>query len=145
MLWFMISKYLRRLDPRRSVLCLLAGLMATWAFAGAFGLVTGALALRPAIVDKIPLHSPILAGVALALWVGLPMTVVALTVNDDDAHNAQTTMVAAAALIGWVLVQLVVLRELSWLQPVCVVFAVAVAALGTPPLRHQTDLHREAR
>ncbi|MFC4127855.1 hypothetical protein [Nocardia rhizosphaerae] len=102
----MISMYLRRLDPRRSVLRLLAGLMATWAFAGAFGLITGAVPLRPVIVEKIPWHSPILAGVALALWVGLPMTVVALTVNDDAAHNAQTTMVAAAALIGWVLLQL---------------------------------------
>ncbi|MBW0272790.1 hypothetical protein ATM97_22120 [Nocardia sp. MH4] len=140
MLGFMISRYLRRLDPRRSVLCLLAGLMATWAFAGAFGLITGAVPLSPASVERIPLHSPILAGVGLALVVGLPMAVVALTVTDDDTHNAQTTLVAASALIGWILLQLALLREFSWLQPVCLVFAFAVAALGTPPLHDHTDL-----
>ncbi len=140
MLDSMISMYLRRLDPRRSVLRLLAGLMATWAFAGSFGLITGAVPLTPATLDRIPLHSPILSGVALALVVGLPMTVVALTVDDNDAHNAQTTLVAASALIGWILVQLVVLREFNWLQPVCLVLAFAVAALGTPPLHDHTDI-----
>lgn len=141
MLEFMISMYLRRLDPRRAVLCLLSGLMATWAFAGAIGLITGAVPLSPPTADRIPFHSPILAGVALALVVGLPMTVVALTAQ-DDSHNEKTTMVAACALIGWVLLHLVLLRELSWLQPVCVVFAVTVAALGTPPL-HQYKALRQ--
>ena len=119
---------LRRLDPRQSVLCLIAGFLAIWAFAGSFALITGALDLGPAAEARLPWQSPILAGVLLALVVGVPMTVVTLV------RTAQTSMVAACALIGWILVQLLVLREFSWIQPVCVILAVTVAALGAPPL-----------
>ncbi|APE34874.1 hypothetical protein BOX37_13985 [Nocardia mangyaensis] len=141
----MISMYVRRLDPRRSIVCLIGGLMATWAFAGALGLITGAVALSPATVDSLPWQSPILAGVALAMVVGVPMTVVALAAAQDDPRTARTAMIAACALVGWILLQLVLLRELSWLQPVCVVFAVAVAALGTPPPLYRKPSDRETR
>ncbi|GGN79357.1 hypothetical protein [Nocardia rhizosphaerihabitans] len=70
----MISTYRQRLDPRRSVLYLTAGLLATWAFAGALGLITGALVLDPEAQDRQPWQSPILAGVSLALVVGLHRT-----------------------------------------------------------------------
>ncbi|MGW6425503.1 hypothetical protein ACWF82_22770 [Nocardia sp. NPDC055053] len=53
-----------------------------------------------------------------ALVVGLPMTVVALIAPHDDPRTPQTTT-AACALIGWIRLQLLVLRELSWVQPVC--------------------------
>ncbi|MGW5455943.1 hypothetical protein [Nocardia sp. NPDC003979] len=127
----MISTYLRRLDPRRSVLCLIAGLLATWAFAGAVGLITGAVTLGPVSEARLPWQSPILAGVALAVIVALPMTVVALTAPDSP-RTTQTTMVAACALIGWILLQLLILRELNWLQPVCVTLAVVIVVLGAP-------------
>ncbi|MFC6012530.1 hypothetical protein [Nocardia lasii] len=119
---------LRRLDPRQSVLCLIAGLLAIWAFAGAFALITGALDLGPLARARLPWQSPVLAGAMLALVVGVPMTVVAFV------RTAQTTMLAACALIGWILLQLLVLREFSWIQPVCVILAVIVAALGAPPV-----------
>ncbi|MDO3647699.1 hypothetical protein [Nocardia mangyaensis] len=127
----MTSHYLLHVDARRSVLCLLSGLVATWAFAGALGLITGVLSLGAA-EGRLPWQSPILAGVMLALVVGLPMTVVTLTAAHGDSRSASTAMVAAGALIVWVLLQLVMLRELSWLQPVCVMLAIAVAALGAP-------------
>ncbi|MFD8099052.1 hypothetical protein ACFV24_05905 [Nocardia fluminea] len=137
----MMSTYLRRFDPRRSVLCLIAGILATWAFAGASALITGALTLGPAAESRLPWQSPILAGVMLALVVGLPMTVVALTATHEDRDLSQTAMVAACALIGWILLQLLVLQEFSWLQPVCVILAVAVATLGAPPLTRHTPRH----
>ncbi|MFJ2837362.1 MULTISPECIES: hypothetical protein [unclassified Nocardia] len=139
----MITTYFRRLDPRRATLCVFSGLLAIWAFAGSLGLITGALSLGPVAEARLPWHSPILAGVLLALVVGLPMTVVALTVtHDDDPATAQTTLAAAYLLIGWVLAQLLILREFSWSQPVCVILAVTVAALGAPPLGHQPTLRR---
>ncbi|MFC9659981.1 hypothetical protein ACFVJ5_07050 [Nocardia sp. NPDC127606] len=137
----MMTTYLRRLDPRRSVLCLITGIVAIWAFAGSLALITGTLSLGPEAESRLPWQSPILAGVMLALVVGLPMTVVALTTTNDDTHPSQTSMVAACALIGWILLQLLILREFSWLQPVCVVSAVTVAALGAPPLTHRTPSH----
>ncbi|MEU4650345.1 hypothetical protein [Nocardia fluminea] len=130
----MMSTYLRRFDSRRSALCLIAGILATWAFAGSLALITGSLTLGPTAESRLPWQSPMLAGVLLALVVGLPMTVVALSAIHADRSLSQTTMVAACALIGWILLQLLVLRELSWLQPLCVVLAVTVAALGAPPL-----------
>ncbi|MFJ2666361.1 hypothetical protein ACIO14_18615 [Nocardia fluminea] len=138
----MITAYFHRLDPRRAVLCLLTGILATWAFAGSLALITGTLSLGAAAESRLPWQSPILAGVMLALVVGLPMTVVALTATQDDARISQTAMAAACALIGWILVQLLVLQQLSWLQPVCVILAVAIAALGAPPLPHHTARRR---
>ncbi|MFC4128438.1 hypothetical protein [Nocardia rhizosphaerae] len=131
---------LHRLSPRRAALCLLSGMLATWAFAGALGLIAGVVTLGPAAESRLPWQSPILAGFLLAVVVGLPMTVVALTAADDDPATARTTLTAAVALIGWILVQLVVLREFSWLQPVCVILAVIVAALGAPPLPSRTPV-----
>ncbi|MFD6397439.1 hypothetical protein [Nocardia sp. NPDC060249] len=138
----MVSTYLRRLDPRRSALCLVSGILAIWAFAGSLALITGILSPGPAAESRLPWQSPLLAGVVLAVVVGLPMAVVALTAGRDDTRTSQTSMVAACALIGWILLQLLIVREFSWLQPVCVVAAVAVAALGAPPLTHRSALRR---
>ncbi|MGW6621935.1 hypothetical protein ACWF99_11915 [Nocardia sp. NPDC055002] len=136
----MMSTYLRRFDARRSVLCLISGILATWAFAGSLALITGTLALGQTAESRLPWQSPILAGVMLAIVVGLPMTTVALTAAHEDRDLSQTAMVAACATIGCILLQLLVLREFSWLQPVCVILAVTVAALGAPPLTHRTPL-----
>ncbi|MEV4129575.1 hypothetical protein [Nocardia sp. NPDC049707] len=38
-------------------------------------------------------------------------------------------------LVGWIMVQLIVIREFSWLQPICVAFGLAVLLLGGAPLR----------
>ncbi|MGW5918542.1 hypothetical protein ACWFPY_06090 [Nocardia fluminea] len=100
------------------------------------------MSLSLATEDRLPWQSSILAGVALALVVGMPMSVVALTAAHGDPRTAQTAMVAGCALVGWILLQLVLLRELSWLRPVCVIFAVAVAALGAPPLLYRKTLRR---
>ncbi|MGW0325598.1 hypothetical protein [Nocardia sp. NPDC003183] len=137
-----MSTYLRRFDPRRSVLCLITGFLATWAFAGALALITGALTLGPTAEDRLPWQSPILAGVLLALVVGLPMTVVTLDAAREDKRTAQTAMIAACALIGWILLQLLILREFSWLQPLCVVLAITIATLGAPPLTHRSAIRR---
>ncbi|MGW5452818.1 hypothetical protein [Nocardia sp. NPDC003979] len=137
----MTSHYLPHTDARRSVLCLLAGLVATWAFAGALGLITSVVTLDEA-ESHLPWHSPILAGVTLALVVGLPMTAVALTAAHGDPHCAATTATDAAALIAWTLLQLVVLRELTWLQPISVLLAVAVASLGMSDTQSRSGLPR---
>ena len=57
---------------RRSA-ALLTALTGLLAFAGAIGLVGGATDLGDTVTSRLPLGSPVLASVALALFVGVPV------------------------------------------------------------------------
>ncbi|WP_433754572.1 hypothetical protein [Nocardia sp. CA-135398] len=131
----MITMHVRRLGASEALLCLLSGLVATWAVAGVLGLMTGSLDLGATIEDRIPFHSPAFAGLMLALVVGFPMTVTALFAARDDERTPLAAMISGLGLVGWILVQLVVIREFSWLQPIWVGFGLAVLLLGGALLR----------
>ncbi|WP_139180020.1 hypothetical protein [Gordonia westfalica] len=67
---------------------LLTALTALLAFAGAIGLVGGGTDFGETVNSRLPLDSPVLAGVALAVFVGVPMAVAAWLLyrrSDDDA------------------------------------------------------------
>ena len=63
----MMSTYSRRVDSRRSALCLITGILATWAFAGSLALTTGSPALGPTAESPLPWQSPMPAGMLSAL------------------------------------------------------------------------------
>ncbi|QBS45343.1 hypothetical protein DMB37_39960 [Nocardia sp. CS682] len=117
------------------MLCLLSGFLAIWAFAGALGLMTGVLSLGAAIDDRIPFHSAVFGGLMLAVIVGLPMAVAGMLAARDDARTPLVAMAAGAALVGWIVVQVLLIREFSWLQPICVVLGLAVLFLGATARR----------
>ena len=109
----------------RSALATLAVANALAAFGGAIGLATGALALESDVDRRLPFASPVFGGIALAVIVGLPSTAVALLAwRGDDRANAATRAVGVV-LIGWIAVELVFLRSLSFFH----VFYVAMGAL----------------
>lgn len=117
---------------------MIAGFIATWAFAGALGLSTGVIRLGAAIDARIPFHSPVFGAVMLAVIVGLPMTVAGALAVRTDARAPLAAMAAGTALVGWIAVQVAVIRELSWLQPVCVALGLAVLILGAGPSRNRS-------
>jgi len=112
----------------------LAGLTAVSAMAGAVGLATGAVDLGADAADRLPRRSLPFAAVALAVVVGLPMAVAAFLAGRGHPGRGIAAVLAGVLLVGWILVEVAIIRELSWLQ---VLFAAVglVAQDGAPPYR----------
>jgi len=106
----------RSTGPPRKGLCAYASCVALSAYGGAIGLATGNLDLGHQLNQRLPFHSPVLGGIALALVVGLPATVVAGLAKRGDRRSDVACVVAGALLIAWILVELAFIRELSFLQ-----------------------------
>jgi hypothetical protein len=130
--------------PAPSDLVLVCGLMAVAAGVGAVGLIGGGLDLGPTVTARLPADSPGLAGVALVLIVGLPMTTTAVAGIRRSPAAADLAVLAGAALVGWIAIEAAVIRTFSWLQPACLLYGAVVAALGvlarrvgTTPGRHR--------
>ncbi len=79
---------------------------------------------------RLPLHSPVLGGCALALWVGAPSTVVAIAAWRRDHRADRACRVAGLLLVGWIIVELAFIREVSFLQPVFVGVGAVFVAIG---------------
>jgi hypothetical protein len=108
--------------------CALFGLVAV---AGAGGLAWGVLDLGDRVRDGLPWDSPVLAGASLLAVVGLPMLLAAWAGARANPATGKLTMLAGGLLIGWIVVQLVVLVTFSWLQPLCLLSGVVLVALGS--------------
>ncbi|MEV6061463.1 hypothetical protein AB0L62_15805 [Nocardia asteroides] len=106
------------------------GFVAIWAIAGAFGLISGGADLGAEITSRLPLHSPVLAGLLLAAIVGAPMATTAILGLRARPSAALVGVGSGALLLGWVTVQPFVIGQFSWLQPVFGVLGIAVCLLG---------------
>ena len=115
---------------RRPVLATCSGVLAVLAYAGAAGLITGTIDYGPEITARLPFGSSVFGGVALALVVGVPMTLVAYLGARVDARTSLAAVVAGSLLVGWIVVEIGFVRTYSWLQPVCAFAGVAVALAG---------------
>jgi hypothetical protein len=104
--------------------------MALAAVAGVVGLAGGGIDFGPAITGRLPWHSPAVAAAALAAVVAVPMAAATVAGWRRSRRTAETASIAGLALIGWIGVEIAVIRSVSWLQPVCLVYGGAVLALG---------------
>ncbi|TNC24825.1 hypothetical protein [Amycolatopsis alkalitolerans] len=120
---------------RRPWLASFTGLIAILAFAGAVSLMTGVIALGTEVEARIPFHSPVLAGIALAVIVGVPMSDVCYLAMRPDSRTAVAAVVAGALLIGWIVAEIAYTQTYSWLQPVFAFAGVAVVVAGLQELR----------
>jgi hypothetical protein len=103
-------------EQRRPGLCAYAAFVAISAFGGTLGLITGTLDMGHKLNQRLPLHSPVLGGVALALLVGVPASAVALLAGRGDTRAGRASVAAGVLLVGWILVELAFIREISFLQ-----------------------------
>jgi hypothetical protein len=126
--------------PHR-VLAGFAAFVAISAIGPAIGLIAGAFDFGETVNHRLPLHSPVLAGIALAIVVGVPSTVVALFAWRGSAGTRSVTLVAGWLLIGWIAVEIAFIREFSFLQVVygaVGILYVVVAGRLEPSSRTQT-------
>ena len=105
-------------------------LVALSAYGGSVGFWTGALDMGHKLNQRLPLHSPVLAGLALALIVGMPSTIVAVWLRQRDPRAADALTVAGALLVGWIVVELAFIREFAFLQVFYVCVGIVYIALG---------------
>lgn len=116
--------------PSARDVTVVCGLMSVAAVAGVIGLAGGGIDFGPEITSRIPGASPVLAAVALGVVVALPMAAAAVAGWRRAPSTADLDILAGAALIGWIAVQVAVIRDFSWLQPACAVYGGVVLVLG---------------
>ncbi len=113
-----------------------AALVAFSAFAGAIGLASGDLAMGGAVNSRLPLQSPVLGGIALAVIVGIPATVLAVAAWHGRADTDRAAIGVGVLLIGWIAVELAVIREFSFLQVLFVGVGASLVIVGIRSARH---------
>ena len=107
-----------------------AGLMAAAAYAGVIGLAGGSINMGATINQRLPLHSPVLGAGALLAVVALPMTAAAVAAWRGITRAPEIITLAGLALIGWIALEIAIIRTFSWLQPVCAAYGALMVALG---------------
>ena len=114
--------------PRtRAIVSSLVGFMAMWAYAGAIGLISGAVDLGPAANHRLPLHSPVFAGIALAMVLAIPMTVAFWYAARAPA---QTATFSGCLIICWTAAEVAMIHVFNGLQAICLVYGICLIALG---------------
>ena len=118
------------LARRRPWLGSLTALIAVSAWAGAVGLVIGAVDFGETVNARLPFDSTVFAGITLAVLIAVPMTVVTYLAAHRDTRTSPAAVVAGALVIGWIAVEVGVIRVFHVLQPVCVLAGLVVLLAG---------------
>jgi hypothetical protein len=126
-----------RFRPSRVALAAYAGLIALSAYFGSIGMISGLLPVGAPLAERLPFHSPVFAGIALALIVGLPASVVAALSWRRHPRTLDAAALAGLLLVGWIAVELAIAREFSALQVVYAVAGAALIALGNAAVLRQ--------
>jgi hypothetical protein len=115
----------------RAWLIVLAGFVAISAYGGAAGLITGWLRLSAPMTGRLPFGSPVLAGIALACVVAVPATVVTILAWRRHPRDRDAATLAGVLLVGWIVVEVAVVRQFSALQVVYGLAGLTLIASGS--------------
>ncbi|QIM20285.1 hypothetical protein G7075_02540 [Phycicoccus sp. HDW14] len=105
-------------------------LVALNAVSGGIGLVVNGMGMPGEWLEHLPVDTWVLPGVALLLTVAVPQALAAVEVWRTRSRAPVAGMLAGAALVLWILVQLLLLRRYFFLQPVVAGFGLVEVALG---------------
>lgn len=103
---------------RRPWLAAFAACNAVSAWGGAVGLVTGGIDFGAATNQRLPFGSVVLAGLALAAIVALPLSVLTWVSWTGSPRTASVSLLVGMMLVGWIVLQVVVLWAYSIFQPI---------------------------
>jgi esterase/lipase len=109
---------------QRPGLTLFAAVNAVAGWFGAIGLMTGLIGLGDRLEQRLPFDSPVAGGLALASVVAAPLTLLAWAAWQGWPSTDRIALVAGVLLIGWIVVQIVVVHAFSWFQPAYLVIGV---------------------
>ena len=97
----------------RIIAAVVTGAIALTGFAGVVGLIGGDLTFGPAIDARLPFGSLVLAGLALLVFVAVPMTLAAVAVTRDNRFSYDVVFAAGLLLALWIAVQLAFIKTYS--------------------------------
>ena len=113
-------------------LAVYAAVVALSAYYGAAGLVLGFLPGTDDLRPRLPFDSTLLGGLALLLVVAVPASVTAVLAWRHDPRAAAAALWSGALLVGWIVVEVLVIREFSPLQPIFALLGLGLVAWGLP-------------
>jgi hypothetical protein len=138
-------------QKRRRLLIAAVGVTnAAGAGLGAVGLATGWLELGPTLTARLPWGSAVAGAVALAVVVALPNALLAIIALRRDSGYGTTSIASGVLLVGWIVVQLAFIREVSLFHPLYAGIGVLQVLLGARAFQERSgvagqELLREVR
>jgi hypothetical protein len=125
-----------RKPPGRG-LALYAGFIALSAYFGVIGLASGVIPVSRSMAARLPFHSPVFGGVALACVVAAPATWTAVLAWRRHPRTRDLAALSGLALVGWIIAEVAIVRQFSVLQPVYGVAGLGLIVLGNPQILAQ--------
>ncbi len=121
----------RDATSRRYGVAVCAALVGISAYFGAVGLACGLLPIDATMSANLPFHSPVFGGVALAVVVAMPSTWLAWLAWHAHPRTADAATLTGLLLLGWIVVEVLIIREFSVLQGVYAFAGIGLLALGS--------------
>ncbi|MEO8692970.1 MAG: hypothetical protein ABI658_05605 [Acidimicrobiales bacterium] len=116
-------------SPRHG-LAVFAAVNAVAAGGGAIALLAGWTDFGDRLDQRLPFDSLVLAGLALAAIVALPLSGLAVLAWRGDPRAGRVAVGTGVVLVAWIVVQLAFLRAFSVFQPTYVVIGVLFVVAG---------------
>lgn len=117
----------------RIILGVLLLIVALNAFGGGWYALSGAENVPLEWLEGSPFHSYFLPGLFLFVVVGGVCLISALMLFFNARKALAVTRIAGAVLLGWILIQLLIIGYVSFLQPAVLTAAVVVLVLSIHP------------
>lgn len=117
------------MGTRRGLAAFAAALAAS-AWFGTAGLTTGFLDLGAEVTPRLPFASPVLGGMALAAAVAVPMTALTVLAWRGDPRTGTAAVACGVLQVGWIVVEVAFIRELSFFHPLYLAVGVALVVVG---------------
>ncbi|GAB3260017.1 hypothetical protein [Nocardioides dilutus] len=113
----------------RWAIFVVAAFNALGSLGGAVGLISGWLTLGD-YTEKLPFDSLFLAGSALAVLVFVPQAVLTVLAFRRSRATASASVVAGSVLVGWILLEVVILHVFAGLQVFYLIVGLVQVGLG---------------
>ncbi len=115
---------------KRNIIIGTASFIAVTAFAGAVGLITGALNAPSEWLTHTPFTTYTVPGIMLALFVGGSATLTLLATWRKWSYAPLATLLSGIVLLAWILGEVGTIQQLSWLQFLYIILGVLLLSLS---------------
>ena len=107
-----------------------AALNALFSRGGSIAFLAGVMDMGADITARLPLSSPVLAGVALFVVVTVPNAALAVAAWRGSVRTDDLAIGVGAILVGWIVVQYAFIRTFSAFQPTYIAIGIAFIVVG---------------
>jgi hypothetical protein len=106
------------------------------AFGGGYYGMSGAEAIPLAWLEGSMLNSYFIPGLILFVCVGGPAFLAGIAVLRKHRIAGKAAFLSGLVIVGWIVVQLVIIGYVSWLQPFILLLAIIIVILALLLLKH---------